>query len=98
MIRRTIFRSQFEVDIAEAASRYEAQRSGLGRDFLRSIDRSISAIEENPFIFRKVHRETRRAPIDRFPYGLIYKVTEDEIVLIACMHSRRHPSNWQGRQ
>jgi hypothetical protein len=89
--RRTTFRPQFEVEIAEAASWYEAQRRGLGPDFLHSVDQCVSAITENPFRFRKVHGETRRAPLGRFSYGLIYKVVEDEIVLLACMHSRRHP-------
>jgi len=96
--RRTTFRPQFEVEITEAASWYEVQRSGLGRAFLESVDECVSAITENPFRFRKVHGETRRAPVGRFSYGLIYNVVEDEIVLLACMHSRRHPRRWQDRR
>jgi hypothetical protein len=96
--RRVTFRTQFEDEVTEAASWYEDQRLGLGQDFLRNVDQIVSAIAENPFRFRRVHEESRRAPVGRFSYGLIYKVTEDEIVLLACMHSRRHQRWWQGRK
>jgi toxin ParE1/3/4 len=96
--RRIVFRPQLEVEVAEAASWYEAQRQGLGKDFLHAVDRTVSALAEHPLRFRKVHRESRRAPVDRFPYGIIFQVTEEEIVLVACMHSRRHPGHWQGRR
>lgn len=98
MTRRINFRSLAEVEIAKASSWYEGEKPGLGKDFLRQVEECVSAIAENPFRFRRAHKETRRARIDRFPYGLLYRVTEDEIVVVACMHSRRHPRRWQGRR
>lgn len=50
-----------------------------------------------PEIFPVVHRQTRRALLRRFPYGLYYRIVDDQIVVVACMHGRRNPRRWQSR-
>ena len=69
----------------------------MGKDFIHRFDQSVAALLAHPFRFRKIYKETRRAPLDRFPYGLIYRVQEDVITVVACMHARRHQSYWQSR-
>jgi plasmid stabilization system protein ParE len=51
----------------------------------------------NPELFPVVHRQTRRALLRRFPYGLYYRIVNDQIVVVACMHGRRDPRQWQSR-
>jgi plasmid stabilization system protein ParE len=95
---RIVFRPQAEIEITEAADWYEAQRRGLGQDFLRLVDQTISRIGETPLQFRRIHKETRRAPLQRFPYGILYRVRAEEIVVVACMHARRDPKRWRDRR
>jgi hypothetical protein len=35
--------------------------------------------------------------LKRFPFGILYVATVDEIVVLAVMHLRRRPGYWQGR-
>jgi hypothetical protein len=78
-------------DIAQARDWYEKQRSGLGREFVDKVDETLSRIEDNPLIYPKLVNEARRASMKRFPYGIWYK-TEEEHIVIACLHHRRNPA------
>jgi plasmid stabilization system protein ParE len=90
-------RPEAEADIEEAALWYEKQREGLGQDFLDELLSAINAISENPHIFPVVHRNTHRAIIHRFPFGVYYRVEDDLIVVVAAMHGSRHPRRWKQR-
>ena len=77
---------------------YEEQRAGPGKRFATAIDRTLERIAVNPFGFPLVHGEIRRAVVREFPFGIYFRVHENEIVVIAVMHGRRHPGRWQSRR
>jgi plasmid stabilization system protein ParE len=97
MTRRIIFRPEAEKELAEATDWYEARGKGLGGDFLRALDAVLSVVHRHPAGFPIVFGHARRAVLRRFPYSLIYLVSDDEIVIAACIHSRRYPHRWQAR-
>jgi hypothetical protein len=41
--------------------------------------------------FPVVYRGRRRAGVRRFPYGIIFEVQEDRVLVIACFHGKRNP-------
>jgi hypothetical protein len=41
--------------------------------------------------------ETRRCLLRRFPYGLIYALDQDDILILAVAHTRREPGYWRDR-
>lgn len=97
MTYRVVVRPQVEDDITEAADWYETQNSGLGREFIRLVREAISVLSARPLQFRRIYQEIRRAPVRRFPYGLLYRVRDQEIVVVACMHARRDSKRWADR-
>ena len=60
-------RPKAEKDIETAATWYERQQKGLGKDFLDEVLGVFETISKRPNIFSVVHRETRRAIVHRFP-------------------------------
>ena len=98
MTRKPVFRPQADQEVQSARQRYEEQRPGLGIEFANAIDEVVERISSNPLAFPIVHSEIRRAVVRRFPYGIYFRVLEDQIVVTAVMHGRRHPRRWQGRQ
>lgn len=77
---------------------YEEQREGLGAEFLAAVDEQLKYyISQFPENFHELHRNTRRALLKRFPYGIYYRIYPDVIVVVACMHARRNPRVWQSR-
>jgi len=84
-------------DIEQASTWYERQRPGLGDNFLEQVLDALDRIAENPETYPVVHRQTRRAVLRRFPFGVFYRVEVDAIVVIAIMHGSRDPRAWQRR-
>ena len=75
MKRIITFRARARFDIKEAADQYEAKSNGLGKRFVLLTSRTIDRIEFMPFIFGKINRRFRIAPIRKFPFGVLYRVT-----------------------
>lgn len=80
-----------------AAQYYQNQSVGLGAEFLAEVERTVAAIVVHPKAAPKVKKEIRRRLLKRFPFGILYVATADEIVIIAVMHLRRSPGYWQER-
>ena|SRR5258705_13352192 len=96
-MRRLVLRLQARSEIAEAADWYERQGVGLGDDFLRAVGVTISSIHRNPEQYQRIRGRMRRAVLRRFPYSVVYMLTDDEIVVVGCVHGRRDPKRWQER-
>lgn len=84
-------------DIREAREWYEESRPELGREFLAAVREVLEAVEESPLRFPRVRSEVRRAPLRRFPYGILYIPEADGPIVLACFHARRDPKIWQAR-
>ena len=96
-MRNLVLRPPARTDIVEAARWYEEQAEGLGADFLRAVDLAVATIQHNPLQYQQMYDRVRRARLRRFPYVVIYYVSDDEIVIVSCIHGRRDPESSQGR-
>jgi plasmid stabilization system protein ParE len=97
MKRRILFGQEAEAELTESLDWYEAQSPGLGAELLRALDGVLANIERNPFAYPAVSKKVRRAPMRRFPFSVIYTVTEEEILVAACFHASRDPAKWRRR-
>jgi plasmid stabilization system protein ParE len=95
---QVILRPAAAADIEDAISWYWQQRPALGTQFLEAVNAVLESIAGNPRLAPIVHRNTRRALLRRFPYGIYYRIYPDIIVVVACMHGRRDPKRWRARR
>jgi plasmid stabilization system protein ParE len=95
---RVVFRPQSQAELLEARDWYEVRQKGLGVEFSAAVDATVSNISEQPLVYPRVHNEIRRAILQRFPYAVFFQLLENEIVILAVTHGRRHPSTWQSRR
>jgi toxin ParE1/3/4 len=84
-------------DVASAYQWYELQRDGLGLAFVSATDRCFERIAAVPYGYALLNRMVRRAMVPKFPYCVYYAVTANEIVILAVLHGRRDPREWQRR-
>ena len=98
MRSRFFVEPEAETELREAVDWYEARSQGLGSEFLRSVRAAFALIERNPEQFSRARDEIRRILVRRFPYAVYYVVDPDQISVIACVHTRRHPRRWQSRR
>ena len=85
------FLPQARTEWAEAIAYYNDQRSNLGYEFALEIDRTVERILQHPLAWTLVAKRTRRALVDRFPYGILYYVHGEAIVVTAVMNLRQEP-------
>jgi plasmid stabilization system protein ParE len=90
--------AEAEVEIFEAALRYEREKSGLGLRFEADLERTFARLADNPLQFPPLEAEARRALLRRFPYGVFYSVTGNVVTVLAVLHLRRHPATWRDRR
>ena len=92
-----IVRPLAERDIRAAHSHYERERPGLGIQFEEALNSAIARILEYPMTYSRAHRDVRRVVLERFPYGLFYRIRGNMVHVLAVKHLSRHPSRWQRR-
>ena len=86
-------------DIEESAHWYDEQQSGLGSEFAREVTEAVDTVLKNPLSYRLRHKRknVRWKLLDRFPYRIVFRITEDLITVVAVIHSARHDRHWKRR-
>ena len=92
-----IFLAPAQAEFAEAVVYYNTQRERLGDEFAEEVQRTIARIIEYPEAWSLLSRRTRRCPTNRFPYGIIYQVHGDTLLIVSVMHLHRAPQAWRSR-
>lgn len=91
------FLSVAEIEFNDAINYYNQQREGLGFEFGAEVKRTLGRIVQYPKAWTPVSKRARRCRTNRFPYGIIYQIRSDKILIIAIMHLHRDPETWRSR-
>jgi len=86
-----------ENELLEAIGYYNSESEGLGYELAAEVNRTIDRIIEYPNAWAPLSKRTRRCRTNRFPYGVIYQVRGDMILIVAVMHLHRDPESWKDR-
>jgi toxin ParE2 len=84
-------------DLREAVRFYEAQRPNLGVDFRNEVRSAVERIKNLPEAWHPLSEHVRRCRTQRFPFGVIYQIRANEILIVAVAHLHRDPVHWKDR-
>jgi len=65
--------------------------------FINAVEETIFRIVDSPTRWAFVEEDIRRCLTRKFPYGILYTVEEDYILIVAVMHCSREPGYWKKR-
>ena len=91
------FHPEAKAELNEAVDYYDGCQSGLGLVSAREVQTAIQNILGYPEAWTPLSKNTRRGPVHRFPYGVLYQITGGAILIIAIMQLNRRPGYWKGR-
>jgi len=84
-------------ELREARRYYEGQRPGLGREFAEEVRATVDRIRRLPEAWRPLSGRIRRCRTRRFPYGVLYAIEGDAILVVGVAHLHRDPQSWRDR-
>ena len=80
-----------------AHDRYAVASSSAGEGFQLELENARLAIARNPEMWASYLFGTRRYVMRRFPYVVVYRLTEIRIEIIAVAHGHQRPTYWSDR-
>ena len=92
------FHPQAELELLEAALRYDLEVPGLGERFGTEVRRVTNLLLEHPNAGKEVGSGRRKFSLHRFPFTLIYAPSTQVLHLLAVAHDRRRPGYWRSRR
>ena len=87
--------AQKELD--ENVEYYNQESPGLGKRFLNQVLEALDRIGNFPQAWQKCTKRTRRCQLQYFPYGIIYQIRGNEILVVAVANLHREPDYWKDR-
>ena len=94
---RVDFHPEALAELEAAAQFYESRKAGLGVRFIEAVEEAASRIAASPSTGRRVDEDVRRCLTRVFPYGVLYSVEHDSILIVAVAHLARESGYWKAR-
>lgn len=93
-----VFHPEALSEYAEAVQYYAAQRVEVAQAFINAIEDTVYRIKEAPTRYTVIDEDVRRCMARRFPYGVLYTIEQNYILIVAVMHCSREPGYWKSRK
>lgn len=91
------FHPEAELELYEAALRYEATVPKLGRRFRDEVERVVQLLLDQPELGACIDKDLRHFVLRKFPFSVVYAIAGEIIYIVAIAHGSREPQYWQGR-
>jgi len=86
---------QAEKDLREVFLWDEEKKPRLGFLFKDFLETAIPNIKQNPLKFQIRYKNIRNRFLNKFPFGIQYWIFENEIIILAVLHTSLEPKMWQ---
>jgi plasmid stabilization system protein ParE len=96
-VKQVIILAAAEAELLDGVAYYNQQSEGLGFEFAAEAQRTIERIIRYPLAWNPLSKRTRRCRTNRFPYGVIYQIRIEELLIVSIMHMKREPDSWRNR-
>jgi toxin ParE1/3/4 len=95
---KCVFHPAAFTEYAEAVQYYTGQRVEVAQAFINAVEDTLYRIRESPNRYAIFEEDVRRCMARKFPYGVLYSIEEDYILILAVMHCSQEPGYWKERK
>ncbi len=92
------FHPEALAEYEEAALYYAERDPVVGRRFVAAVEDAVDRILESPARWRLLDGDIRRCLTRVFPYGVLYTIEPEFVLIVAVMHCSREPGYWRARR
>ena len=94
---KSAFHEAAAEEAREAVDHYDAITQGLGDRFNNELRAAVRLIEEYPEASPVIAKAIRKKVLLEFPYTVFYRITDEEVLILAVAHQLRRPGYWRSR-
>ena len=84
-------------ELLKEVAYYSKVRDGLGIRFEHSVESTVKDVVSNLNGGAPAPQGTRSRLVKGFPFSVVYRASDTEILIVAVMHHRRTPGYWADR-
>lgn len=92
-----VFHPAALTEYSEAVEFYAERRVEIAQKFINAVENTIFKIVEYPTRWPVIDEDIRRCLMRKFPYGILYTIEDNFILILAVMHCSREPGYWKDR-
>jgi len=82
-------------DMKKSAAWYDKQQPGVGDRFLLAVVAEFNLIVVNPLHYEEKFSKTFRfAPVERFPFLIVFRIKGQQIIVNSVFHTSRNPKRF----
>lgn len=86
-----------QAELENAIDYYDERQSGLALNFEEEVEQALTRISHYPEAWSKLSLRVRRCLVNQFPYGVIYEIRGEAIIVVAIQHHHQRPESWRSR-
>ncbi len=94
MDRQLRYHPLFNSDVVAAADWYDKRSLGLGDSFTTNVKLTVGAAHNDPTRYSPSPLGVYYYRVDRFPYYVLFDVTDLEILILGVLHTSRSIPDW----
>lgn len=92
-----VFHPEALTEYSEAVQYYAEQRLDLAQAYIDEVEDAVYCLRDSPDRYPAIDQDIRRCLTRKFPYGILYVVEPDFILILAVMHCKQKPGYWKTR-
>jgi toxin ParE1/3/4 len=97
MKKEITFHPDVTDDIKSSYIWYEGKIKGLGDKFLEELEDGYISIQNFPDTWANFQFGFKRYILNKFPFSILYKVSNNKIFIVTIMHNSKNPNYWKER-
>ena len=86
-----------EIELLKEVAYYSKARTGTGTRFQAAVQAAVSRAATHPLGGAPSRKETRSMLVRGFPFSVVYRASEREVLVVAIAPHRKRPQYWASR-
>lgn len=82
-----------KTEIEESYQFYKEENIDLAERFKNELSASITLIQSFPESWKLVSENVRMCSMKNFPFGIMYQIRKEEILITSVFHFKREPKS-----
>ncbi len=84
-------------DFDESFDWYSERSTQAAMRFADAVDAALLQVAADPKRFVSPDGVHRECPVKRFPFRIVYRLAGNRVLVVAIVHTKRHPGYWKDR-